>query len=197
MLTRWSSIERGTACLVLALVLAGCTALRGMREVPRDAMRLAPVADQATVIFLRPARAGTTTSLFELRGSEQRFIGLLVTDTRLVYRTAPGRTRFMVIGLSADFLDADLAAGKTYQVAVLLGQGQTEQFFVLRPVRPGMPQASAVQYCQSSCTWVENTERSETWARREASSVQRKKARYLPAWESQANRPTLLATDGT
>jgi hypothetical protein len=187
---------RGSACLVLVLALVGCTALKGMREVSPDAVRLAPAADQATIIFLRPARAGTTTSLFELRGSEQRFIGLLVTDTRLVYRTAPGRTRFMVIGLSADFLDADLAAGKTYQVAVLLGQGQTEQFFVLRPVRPGMPQMSAVQYCLTSCTWVENTERSEAWARREASSIQRKKARYLPAWESQPNRPTLLASDG-
>jgi hypothetical protein len=188
---------RGTACLVVVLVLGGCTTLKGMREVSPDAVRLAPVADQATVIFLRPARAGTTTSLFELRGAEQRFIGLLVSDTRLVYRTAPGRTRFMVIGLSADFLDADLVAGKTYHIAVLLGQGPSEQFFVLRPVRPGMPQASAVQYCVTSCTWVENTERSETWARRQASSIQRKKARYLPAWESQTNRPTLLATDGT
>jgi hypothetical protein len=187
----------GSACLVLALVLAGCLSHRGMREVAPDAVRLAPAADQATIIFLRPARAGTTTSLFELRGSEQRFIGLLVSDTRLVYRTAPGRTRFMVIGLSADFLDADLAAGKTYQVAVLLGQGPSEQFFVLRPVRPGMPQAAAVQYCQSSCTWLENTERSEAWARREASSIQRKKARYLPAWEGQPNRPMLLANDGT
>ena len=195
MMTRWTM--RGTACLVVVLVLGGCTTLKGMREVSPDAVRLAPVADQATVIFLRPARAGTTTSLFELRGSEQRFIGLLVTDTRLVYRTAPGRTRFMVIGLSADFLDADLAAGKTYQVAVLLGQGPTEQFFVLRPVRPGAAQVSAVQYCLASCTWVENTDRSEAWARRETSSIQRKKARYLPAWESQPNRPTLLVTDGT
>jgi hypothetical protein len=103
----------------------------------------------------------------------------------------------MVIGLSADFLDADLAAGKTYQVAVLLGQGPTEQFFVLRPVRPGAAQVSAVQYCLASCTWVENTDRSEAWARRETSSIQRKKARYLPAWERQPNRPTLLVTDGT
>ena len=111
------------ACLVVALVLAGCVSLKGMQAVPPDGLRLTPTADQATIVFLRPARTATTTSLFELRGSEQRFIGLLVTDTRLVYRTAPGRTRFMVIGLSADFLDAELEAGKTYQVAILLGQG--------------------------------------------------------------------------
>jgi hypothetical protein len=194
MTMRWTL--GGTACAVLGLVLTGCVSLRGMREVPSNAVQLAPTADQATIVFLRPARAGTTTSLFELRGSEQRFIGLLVTDTRLVYRTAPGRTRFMVIGLSADFLDAELEAGKTYQVAVLLGQGTTEQFFVLRPIRPGAAQTAAVQYCLTSCTWVENSERSEAWARREASSIQRKKARYLPAWESQPNRPMLLATDG-
>ena len=194
MMMRWTT--GGTPCLVVALILAGCVSLKGMRAVPPDGVRLAPTAEQATIVFLRPARTATTTSLFELRGSEQRFIGLLVTDTRLVYRTAPGATRFMVIGLSADFLDAELEAGKTYQVAVLLGQG-TEQFFVLRPVRPGAPQSAAVQYCVASCMWVENTERSEAWARREASSIQRKKARYLPAWESQPNRPTLVAKDGT
>jgi hypothetical protein len=186
----------GTAVVVLALVLAGCNTLRGMREVPAERVSVKPPADQAAVVFLRAAGTGTTTSLFELRGSqENKFIGLLVGDTRLVYLTTPGRTRFMVVGLSANFLDAELEAGKTYQVAIVLGP-DAEQHFRLQPLRPGETPSKVVQSCLESCAWVENTDRSQAWYRSHTTSVQRKKERYLPLWEQRPNRPVLLATDG-
>jgi hypothetical protein len=183
------------AVLVVGLVGGGCVALRGMREVPADRVAVKPPADQAAIVFMRPARTAATTSLFELRGPQDRFIGLLVQDTRMVYLTAPGRARFMVIGRSANFLDAELEAGKTYQVAVLLGEA-IDEHFRLQPVRPGEAQSPAVQECVASCKWIENTDKSEAWARKESSSIQRKKAYYLPIWEKRPNRPTLLATDG-
>src|SRR5262249_45412354 len=120
--------------------------------------------DQAIVVFLRAAANASTASLFELRGSEQRFIGLLVDNTRMAYATAPGRTRFMVIAKSASFLDGELEAGKTYRVAVLLGQ-DPEEFIRLSPVRPGATVSRPVQDCLDSCKWVVNTEKSEAWAR--------------------------------
>jgi hypothetical protein len=184
-----------TAVIVLGLVLAGCLSLRGMRQVPAERVNLTPPADQAAVVFLRAANVGTTTSLFEVRAPEDTFIGLLVNDTRLVYLTAPGRTRFMVVGLSANFLDAELEAGKTYQVAVILGP-DAEEHFRLQPVRPGAAPSKGVQLCLESCTWVENTDRSQAWYRQHATSIQRKKARYLPLWEKRPNRPVLLAGDG-
>jgi hypothetical protein len=183
------------AVLVVGLVVGGCVALRGMREVPAERVVVKPPADRAAIVFMRPATTTATTSLFELRGSQESFIGLLVQDTRMVYLTAPGRTRFMVIGRSANFLDAELEAGKTYHVAVLLGEA-IDEHFRLQPLRPGAVQSRAVQDCEASCKWVENTEKSESWARRESSSIQRKKAYYLPIWERRPNRPTLVATDG-
>lgn len=183
------------AVAVLGLVLAGCTTLRGMQQVPADRVNVKPPADQAAVVFLRAAPSGTTTSLFEVREPQDKFIGLLVSDTRLVYLTAPGRTRFMVVGLSANFLDAELEAGKTYQVAIILGPN-AEEHFRLQPVRPGEAPSKPVQYCLDTCTWVENTDRSQAWARGQWSSIQRKKARYLPIWGSRPNRPVLLASDG-
>jgi hypothetical protein len=184
------------ALLVLGLLLASCTApLRGMRAVPAGQVDLRPPADQAAIVFLRQVRVATSTSLFELRGQPDRFIGLLVSDTRLLYLAAPGRTRFMVIGQSASFMDAELQAGKTYYVAVVQGDLAQEQF-VFRPLRPGTMEMPDIRECLASCVWVENTDKSQAWARKESSSIQRKKARYLPRWESRTTRPTLLATDG-
>ena len=194
MMTRWCRFGY-VAVLVVGLVVGGCVALRGMREVPAERVAVKPPADQAAIVFMRPAPTAATTSLFELRGPQDRFIGLLVQGTRMVYLTAPGRTRFMVIGRSANFLDAELEAGKTYHVVVLLGEA-IDEHFRLQPLRLNGVQSPAVQDCVAACKWVENTDTSEGWARRESSSIQRKKAHYLPIWERRPNRPTLLATDG-
>jgi hypothetical protein len=186
------------AVVVLGLVIAGCgqRALRGMQALPADRVSVKPAADQAAVVFLRSARTGTTTSLWELRTpQENKFIGLLVDDTRLIYLTAPGRTRFMVVGLSANFLDAELQAGKTYHVAVIFGDSAQEHFR-LRPLRPAEEPPASIKACLESCKWVENGDRSQAWAREHANSVQRKKMQYLSMWESRPNRPVLLATDG-
>jgi hypothetical protein len=186
------------AVVVFGLVIAGCgeRALRGMRSMPADQVSVKAPADQAAVVFLRSAQTGTTTSLFEVRTpDENKFIGLLVNDTRLVYLTAPGRTRFMVVGLSANFLDAQLDAGKTYQVAVIFGDSAQEHFR-LRPVRPGEEPPAAIKACMDSCKWVENGDRSQAWSREHANSIQRKKMQYLPMWEARPNRAVLLATDG-
>jgi hypothetical protein len=186
------------AVVVFGLVIAGCgeRALRGMRSMPADQVSVKAPADQAAVVFLRSAQTGTTTSLFEVRTpDENKFIGLLVNDTRLVYLTAPGRTRFMVVGLSANFLDAQLDAGKTYQVAVIFGDSAQEHFR-LRPVRPGEEPPAAIKACMDSCKWVENGDRSQAWSREHANSIQRKKMQYLPMWEARPNRAVLHATDG-
>jgi predicted small lipoprotein YifL len=186
---------RVAAVVVLVVVVAGC-GLKGMREVPAHRAAVTAPADKAAIVFMRSAATAATTSLFELQSSEQpRFIGLLVQNTRMVYLTAPGRTRFMVVGRSASFLDADLQAGKTYEVAIVLGDGVEEHFRLVPASRAGAD-SRAVEDCRATCKWVENTDRSEAWARGQASSIQRKKAEYLPKWERRPNRPTLSASAG-
>ena len=187
---------RCTAVVVLALVLAACSPFKGMREIPRAQVNVAAPPDQAAIVFMRWKTGGAlSTSLFELREPPDRFIGILVSESRLLYLTAPGRTRFMVVGHSASFLDADLAAGKTYYVAIVPGDAAGE-LFVLRPLRGPDFQTREATSCASVCSWLVNGERSERWARAQANSIQRKKERYLPEWEQRPNRPMLLATDG-
>jgi hypothetical protein len=188
-----------TAAL-LATLAGGCAnQLRGMRELPAAQVSLRPPADRAAVVFLRPSTStgAHSASLFELRaGAEDRFIGILVAETQLVDHVAPGRTRFMVLGRGAEFLDADLAAGKTYVVALLPPPaGTSDSFFALVPVR-GNDQSAAIRECRQSCLWVENTERSHAWSKRTWPSIQHKKATYLPRWEARRDRHALRATDG-
>jgi len=183
------------ALLVVGVLLGGCYPLRGMRAVPVEQVSVSAPADQAAVVFMRWTGGSISTSLFELHGPQDRFIGILVADSRMVYVAAPGRTRFMLVGQSANFMDADLVAGKTYHVGIVLG-GLGERQFVFRPLRPDDLYQRDVKRCADSCTWVANTERSEAWARTQWSSIQRKKERNLPGWEGRTDRPALLATDG-
>jgi len=183
------------ALFVVGVFLGGCYPLRGMRAVPVEQVSVSAPADQAAVVFMRWTGGSISTSLFELHGPQDRFIGILVADSRMVYVAAPGRTRFMLVGQSANFMDADLVAGKTYHVGIVLGS-LGERQFVFRPLRPDDLYQRDVKRCADSCTWVANTERSEAWARTQWSSIQRKKERYLPGWEGRTDRPALLATDG-
>jgi hypothetical protein len=186
---------------LLAVLAGGCAnQLRGMRAVPPGQVNARPPADRAAVVFLRPSTStgAHSASLFELRpGAEDRFVGILVAETQLVDHVPAGRTRFMVLGRGAEFLDADLEAGKTYRVALLPPPpGTSDSFFTLVPVRGTDLRPWPVRQCTESCGFVENTERSRAWAQRTWSSIQRKKAAYLPKWEARADRPALRAADG-
>ena len=187
---------RCMAAAVLALALGACSLYKGMREVPPAQVNVAAPPDQAAIVFTRWKTGGAlSTSLFELREPPDRFIGILVSESRLLYLAAPGRTRFMVIGHSASFLDADLAAGKTYYVAIVPGDVAGE-LFVLRPLRGADLQTREAVSCANVCSWLANGPRAERWARAQASSIQRKKERYLPDWEQRADKAVLLVTDG-
>jgi hypothetical protein len=101
----------------------------------------------------------------------------------------------MVLGRGAEFLDADLEAGKTYVVALLPpAAGTSDSFFALVPVRE--PGPAAVRQCREHCVWVENTDQSRAWSRRTWHSIQHKKLTYLPQWEARQPRPVLRAADG-
>jgi hypothetical protein len=185
---------------VLTILAAGCgNQLRGMRAIPTGQATVRPPADRAAVVFLRPVlTTGThSASLFELRpGTEDRFVGILTAETQMVDYVPAGRTRFMVLGRGAEFLDADLQAGKTYVVALMPPPaGTSDSYFALVPVR-GEPRAASIRQCSESCTWVENTDASRAWSKRTWHSIQHKKMTYLPQWEARTDRPALRAADG-
>ncbi len=184
--------------IVLVVLAAGCGS-RGMRTVPQATVA-PPGPDEAVVVFVRPLLGGDTysTSVFDLRPDGDRFVGILRSQSRFAYRTTPGRTRFMLIatGGTDQFMDAELAGGKTYYVTVAYETVGNVQAYVLKPVRGAGLESPAFKNCQAQCAWIENTEKSEAWGRNHLRDLPKRKARYMPAWEAQGQRPALMAADG-
>jgi hypothetical protein len=182
--------------IVLVVLGAGCGS-RGMRSVSQPAIA-PPGPDEAVVVFMRPLLVGGTysTSVFDLRPDGDRFVGILLTQTRLAYRVPPGRTRFMLVatGGNDQFMDAELAGGKTYYAAVGYETVGNIAAYVLQPV-PVNRESKEVKECLEHCAWVENTEKSEAWGRNHLRDLPKRKARYLPAWEARSPRPALGSAD--
>jgi hypothetical protein len=102
----------------------------------------------------------------------------------------------MVVSEAADFMQADLEAGKTYYVLVTPRVGWWRARFSLRPITAEELGGKQFQEWFDDCAWVETTDEARGWARQNASSVQEKKVEYLQKWEPRTDKPTLKASDG-
>lgn len=179
------------ATLVLLLVVAGCSRRSNL-------MSAAPVlpaaSDMATVVFLRPGFTGYAISAAVYDGDA--FAGIVMRHARLTLHVPPGPRRFMVVSEAADFLDADLVAGKEYFVLVTPRMGAWRARFSLRPVTPtGRDWDDLPEWLKESDPVAPNA-KGDAWARENAASVREKQADYLPKWLRKTDRPTLRAEDG-
>ena len=179
--------------------LATACGTRGMRTVAQPTIT-PPGPSEVVIVFMRPSPIGETysTSVFDLRPDGDRFVGILRANTRFAYRTTPGRTRFMLVttGAGDQFMDAELAGGKTYYAMVNYENVGNTLGYVLKPVRGADAESADVKRCQSQCAWIENTEKSEAWGRNHLRDLPRRKAKSLPEWEARTPRPALTAADG-
>jgi hypothetical protein len=168
-----------------------------MKEVPGQAVA-APPAGKASIVFLRPSMLGyaIASSVFELRPAGDVFIGHVPAKKKLVHHVAPGPVRFMVVSEAADFMQADLEAGKTYYALVTPRMGLWRARFSLRPVTAPELGGKEFQEWFDECTWVETTDEARDWARRNAPSVEEKKVEYLKKWEPRTDKPALKGSDG-
>lgn len=189
---------RGRYSLILALVatfgLGGCASER-MMSVTQPVALSQPQPDKATVVFLRTSMLGAAiqSSVFDVTDGDPKLIGIVSSSKKVAHLSPPGRHRFMSVGENADFLDADLDAGKTYHVRVSPRMGLWKARFVLEPIPPT---DSDLAGDLAGCGWVENTPSSIEWAVSNRPSILSKKADYLADWEKSADKLMLKASDG-
>jgi len=100
----------------LLLLLGGCAS---------DVMVKAPVAEikppasgMAQIVFMRKSfvAGAIRADLFQVVNGQLKFIGVVANATKIAYQTPPGHKVFMAYGTAADFMEADVVAGKTYYV---------------------------------------------------------------------------------
>lgn len=187
-------------------VTFGCAVKSGHMQ-PLESEPVAASPDQATVVFLRPSLYGGAiqASLFKVEDGVQDFIGISSAQTGISYALAPGTHRFMVIGESADFLDAHLEAGKTYYAVVSPRMGFWKARFSFVPVRnerDGRFSLDSDEFRQwlGDVAWVGKTDSADEWFRRNRADIDRKHDRYLEVWlnksETARGNQTLFIDDG-
>lgn len=181
--------------LAFTLLLSACASER-MRELDlAPPLVIAPAADKATVVFLRPSYLGGAiqSSVFDISDGAIELVGIVSAGRKVAYGSNTGLRRFMVVGESADFMEAHLLAGKTYYARVEPRLGLWKARFSLVPVAASAPELEGEL---NSCKWVDNTPASHQWAKENMPSLRDKFSEYLPEWEKKAAKPFLAASDG-
>ncbi len=180
----------------LVWMLAGCGS-GGMQIVPSDSVALEPGAGNAMVVFLLPSNVEgrVRASVFDITGEEREIIGIMYQKTRIAYPVPAGERRFMVIGENADFLDADLLAGKTYYVKIDPKLGRVKPRYEFVPFSKADYADPRKAPACGGCSWLQNTEKSKSWARVNARSIGIRQDRYQETWLQSGDRAKLRQGD--
>src|SRR5262245_58049344 len=165
------------ALLLATLLFAGACSM------VRPASPPAPVAEnQALVVFLGRAADALLYDISD--GEQEHFIGIAEPDTKVAYLSPAGKRRFMVVGETADFLDANLLAGKTYYALVTTRPGWWAPRYSFRPVRRSEAESGKEATWIAEFEWVEPNERGQSHASSHTGTVHNKKVGNLPKHEA-------------
>lgn len=195
--------------LCLALVVSALALLGGcagtVKHMQPSALEktatVKPDPGKALLVFMRPSGLGfaVQSSVFKANPvGTGSLVGIVAAKAKVAYQVEPGQHLFMAIGESAEFMTADVLAGKTYYVRVEPRMGMWKARFALEPVKAAMLDSAELGNDLADCSWVERTTDSERWARENLSSVEAKRAEYYPKWQAEATdrKAALLPVDG-
>lgn len=184
----------------MVVALSGC-ASKYMKPSGLEATyTFKPSDTESLIIFMRPSSFGGAiqSSVFDVATSENVFVGIVSSKSKVVYKTTSGEHLFMVIGESADFMKASMEAGKTYYAMVTPRIGVWKARFSLKPLHKNDIGSDDFKDWYGNCDFVENTEASYQWAKDSAASIQSKREEYYQKWmnKPEHDRPVLNKEDG-
>lgn len=189
------------ACVLAIVFFYGCAgSVKNMREIPDEQAVYTPDPDRAMIVFMRPSTFGFAiqSSVFEIVDDNPELVGIVAAKKKVAYQVEPGGHLFMVIGESADFMKADLQAGKRYYALVTPRMGMWKARFSLKPIHKDDQESEKLTEWLKECHWVEKTYDSDQWADANMPSIQSKKSEYMQKWlqKPEPDRPALHVEDG-
>jgi hypothetical protein len=189
-------IGRTKVLLALAVgLLAGCSVRSDlMAPTGEPTSGLRPAAGKALVVFLRPEYVGYAIQAVVY--DDTQFIGVVSRYAAVAYQADPGPHRFMVVSEAADFMDADLAPGRTYFAQVRPRMGAWRARFSLAPLSATADARDIASWLAESKVVTANAA-GRRWDEANRPSVLEKKAAYERKWLEKADRPMLHADDGS
>jgi len=179
---------------VFFLFLEGCASSH-MTVIPDDNKVTKPSSDTALVYFARPSSFGGAIQATVY--DDDVYIGTISANTNIAYKAKPGPHMFMVVSESADFMQAELLAGKTYYAEVIARPGVWKARFSFRPNNGQIPD-SEVQNNLQNTKQVEPNAEGLKWASENAPSITEKKKANLPKWQAkpEGDKQILSAQSG-
>ena len=182
---------------ILVLLFGCAVSSKYMRDVADSDISYMPGGDETVVVFMRPSTGHLTiqAAVFDVTSAENKLVGIVSSKKKVAYRTKSGNYLFMVIGENADFMQADLKAGKTYYAMINPRMGFAH--FSLGAVHHDID-ASKLSDWKNRCAWVETTDAAYKWAEQNAPNIQNKRERYINKWNNKPDhrKPTLNPEDG-
>lgn len=193
---QWKSLA---GAVLLAGALAGCAgSVVNMDEMP--SANPAPEPGKAMVVFARPSMVGFAiqSTVFEVKGEDESMIGVVAAKAKVAYQVPPGEHLFMVVGESADFMSANLQAGRTYYAKITPRIGVLKARFSLAPVNGGELSDAEFQKDLADCKWVAKNAGTDNWFAANKGSIDSKRTEYYPEWmqKAEGDRPRLNPQDG-
>jgi len=155
-----------------------------------------PDAGKALVIFMRPdGRAFNTHAIVYHKDT---LVGTVPYNSKLAYMVKPGKHTFMAISESADFMNADVVAGKTYYAQIVPRMGWMRARFSFVPISKGDLQTEEVRKWIADSQFVKNADSLYRWDDVHRANVEEKRKKYFPDWDARADskKPMLRPEDG-
>jgi hypothetical protein len=185
-----------TFLAAVLILMQACTSAH-LKPVADPAKAMKPEAGKALVVFIRDSAFGGAIQSTVYDG--EQYISTVSSGTRVAYQASPGEHMFMVIGESADFMKANLLAGKTYYATVDPRMGVWKARFSFIPIRKDTP-FSDIQNMLDSTDLMEPNAEGFQWAKENAADIRAKRLEYLAKWNAKAKtaqaEQTLNPDDG-
>lgn len=176
--------------LLLALVgfASGCATGRHTVLDPTTTYEARP--DKALVVIMRPSNFGAaiSSSVFDATGDGNQLIAVLGPKEKVAYYCEPGERLFMVIAENADFMEAQLEAGKIYYAIVTPRMGVWKARFSLHPFKANHIEeefrlaSSHLREWLTDCHFVNPNAAALNYGRDKAADIQTRRSEYTDKW---------------
>ena len=190
---------RSWLILLVPVVLSACG---GVQMIPASEPPVMRQGD-SMIVFMRPSALGgaVAASVFDVTGPETKFVGLVNYGTKYAHPVKPGQYTFMVVGESADFMQATVQPDRTYYALVTPRIGVWKARFSFKPIRQNELGGTEFASWTSATKYVINSPASQSWAAQNAADINSKRTEYWPEWSAkpphQRESQTLNAQDGS
>lgn len=180
--------------VVLASVLFVFGCASNPMKISNDVAVAAPKGNEAQIVFMRDSFVGSAinASLYELTDGDPVFIGIISNGTKIVHKVSPGKHTFMVVSEAADFMEAELLAGKTYYSLATPRMGAWKARFSLWPIKadPGSEyntSSSDFTAWKNGTKVAVNSSEAQAWYAANKASIIAKKNDYWPVWQKKSD----------